>query len=532
VILGPPGCGKTTCLLGHLDTELVRGVLPHQIAFVTFTRAARKEVCDRVARNSGLEPKACPWFRTIHSAAFGLLGLSRDSILSDKLLKEFSKLHGYRLTDPGAARGDLDGDPHGLPRDSHDDRIRFVHEWARNRRLPLERALAQSRVEGVSPTELDLFHRRLTQFKAKHDVCDFADLLEEVLQRGLRPPVAVAFVDEAQDLSPLQIAVVEQWFSPCQRWYVAGDDDQAIYSFHGADPLWLMSLTREGEPEVLRQSHRVPIVVQRLAEDVIRQNSQRVRKEYRPTTRLGKIIRLDREGALAIADGNTSTFILARNRRSLAFYAYGLLDRAIPYVVEGRGGPSPLSDERIARAVAVAVRLPRGSAVSATDLKTLLSFMHADSGLIPRGAKARLREGLEPYVNYTSEMVRSDLGLNRIVDAIESNGPVQVLDRLNARTRNYLQRLVDAEGRLPEPKIRLTSIHGAKGREAELVVLVPDMSRATCDEYQRGGMAGREGENRVFYVGVTRTKNTLVLVEPRGRKHFDFPFRANEEGRL
>jgi superfamily I DNA/RNA helicase len=76
---------------------------------------------------------------------------------------------------------------------------------------------------------------------------------------------------------------------------------------------------------------------------------------------------------------------------------------------------------------------------------------------------------------------------------------------------------------LPEPTTVVTTIHAAKGRERDLVVVLPDMTRTTYASYQRRGAEEGESENRVFYVAVTRTKDTLVLVQPRSRRHFDFP---------
>jgi superfamily I DNA/RNA helicase len=77
----------------------------------------------------------------------------------------------------------------------------------------------------------------------------------------------------------------------------------------------------------------------------------------------------------------------------------------------------------------------------------------------------------------------------------------------------------------------LTSVHGAKGREADLVVLLPDLTRSTARGLQRTA-AGREAENRVFYVAATRAREDLVIVAPRGRRHYVFPSFRFEEGRL
>ena len=135
VTLGPPGCGKTSRLGAHLDVELASGVPATKIAFVTFTRAARREVLTRVGGRLGPDPCADRWFRTIHSAAFHLLDIGPDRIMNRRRWQEFGKTHAYEFSDPGEEHDDLDADPGEPPRRTPDDLLRYVYGWARNARL-------------------------------------------------------------------------------------------------------------------------------------------------------------------------------------------------------------------------------------------------------------------------------------------------------------------------------------------------------------------------------------------------------------
>jgi superfamily I DNA/RNA helicase len=121
------------------------------------------------------------------------------------------------------------------------------------------------------------------------------------------------------------------------------------------------------------------------------------------------------------------------------------------------------------------------------------------------------------------EVMREELHLATLLDRIHLKGPVDPLIKLPAGERGYLEALLIRHGEIPEPKIHLTTVHGAKGREAETVVVIPDMSRATYSEYLDRSRGGFEAENRVAYVAVTRARRRLALVAPRTRRFYDFP---------
>ena len=67
-----------------------------------------------------------------------------------------------------------------------------------------------------------------------------------------------------------------------------------------------------------------------------------------------------------------------------------------------------------------------------------------------------------------------------------------------------------------EPRIRLSTIHAAKGGEATNVVLLTDITNRVYKTYQQNP----DDENRVFYVGLTRAKENLYLIEPTTTRCF------------
>ena len=76
-----------------------------------------------------------------------------------------------------------------------------------------------------------------------------------------------------------------------------------------------------------------------------------------------------------------------------------------------------------------------------------------------------------------------------------------------------LKKHKDLEILTKKPQVIVGTIHSVKGGEADVVYLFPDLSVAGMQEYVKGGEA-RDSTYRMFYVGITRAKETLVLCQP------------------
>jgi len=194
--------------------------------------------------------------------------------------------------------------------------------------------------------------------------------------------------------------------------------------------------------------------------------------------------------------------------------------------VEGKGGLSPLSIPGIRPAVAVATKINKGvEQITLGELNDLVSCLAADASGLVRGTKAEIARDAEqdPSRTHTIDEFAATYGVLRLVSRIRDDGPLSVFSKVKPEERRYLQRLLDVNHDLPEPIVRLTSIHAAKGRQAALVIVDSNLTKSTHKELSRSGQDGYESENRVFYVAVTRASRTLVLVRPESLRSFDFP---------
>ena len=135
---------------------------------------------------------------------------------------------------------------------------------ARLKKISLRKQYDESDAD-VEWASLSYVARSFQEYKNKQRLYDFTDMLEVFVAQGSRycPPLEVSFIDEAQDLSPLQWDVAHVIEKHSERIYCAGDDDQAIYRWAGADVDHFIGLN--GGFEVLEQSYRIPSNVHAIA---------------------------------------------------------------------------------------------------------------------------------------------------------------------------------------------------------------------------------------------------------------------------
>lgn len=519
LIAGPPGTGKTTRCLSIVNQELDAGTTIDQIAYVTFSRSATEDVRRRVIDQwGGLADSpeiAFRGFKTIHSLAYGLHGLQRERVMGAAHWSAFGKQRGYDFTRGPSIDEGFVGQPTRTPH----DQMRAVYDLGRNLRIDAATAIARAPFR-INAFEFARFVDRYEAYKKQHGLLDFVDMLEKVLQRGLRPHFTVAIVDEAQDLSPLQVAVIAAWFRHSERLYVAGDDDQAIYEFQGSNAAWMRDYAKTATMEVLGQSWRVPRAAHAIAMSIIRRNRHRIPKDYRPRDAVGSVEVAALDAALrSLAPVRASSFVLARNRCFLSDAAACLRQLGVPFVLEG--GPSLFDPERgIAKALRAGMTIARGMPIAVGDLVALLEHVpFRGASLIPRGLKTEVAQLPSRDVLMPADLARLLQG-GSLLEVLAAHGPAAVLLRADQQDVNYVRKVFATYGAAVEPAIRLTTVHGAKGREADTVVVLPDMTRATYEAMQSGG---EEAENRVAYVAATRARRHLLFVQPRTRWTFSYP---------
>jgi DNA helicase-2/ATP-dependent DNA helicase PcrA len=495
IYLGPPGTGKTTTLLNIVDEELARQTDPTRIGFFSFTVKAANEAAERAAERFKFDRKEkLPWFRTLHSMCFRVLGLRNSDMLVGEKMNEFANYVGLRVT--GRAWSD-DGILSGF---EIGDRILFMENMARVRMVPLKSQFDEFD-DNLPWKEVKRVAEALANFKKQNGLLDFTDTLSEFVKSTASISLDVLIGDEMQDFSALQWRVFEKLAKKARRVCVAGDDDQAIYRWSGADVEHMIDM--DGKVRVLGQSFRCPPPVQLLSNEVIGPVKHRRAKVWR--AREGGAGGIRRVNEFVDADmARDSVLVLARNNSYIQKIIEPVL-RRIGVVYEMSNGKSSLNLDGLG-AAETWTRLTRDKPVRLDEARQMYQFLSTNTG-VKHGHKKLPSFGEIGDVLVTAAELVRDGGLRASLE----KPWYDALDRIPSEDTVYMQAaLRHGEKLRSKPRVRVSTIHSAKGGEADHVVLMTDMALRTHDEMARNP----DDERRVWYVGVTRARDRLTLVDP------------------
>ena len=105
------------------------------------------------------------------------------------------------------------------------------------------------------------------------------------------------------------------------------------------------------------------------------------------------------------------------------------------------------------------------------------------------------------------------VGTDKFVDI----GCDEALDKVPEYKKAYVSDVIRREGSFhPVPRITLSTVHGSKGGEADNVMILSDLSRKADESYWRD----KDDERRVFYVALTRAKQSLYIVRSKTNREF------------
>ncbi|MDR2649697.1 MAG: UvrD-helicase domain-containing protein [Clostridiales bacterium] len=493
MVIAGPGTGKTRTLAGHADYLINQmGVPPENVAAVTFTNRAARELSERLK-----QPQII--IGTFHSIALREIRLYKDVILLDEaaaaaVLSEALEESGVKVSGAEAAR-----------------EISLIKNGAK-----------QPKNEAIN-TLLKAYNAKLDSYNA----LDFDGVLLAALDL---PPIKAEYllVDEFQDINPVQYELIRHW--SVKHLFAIGDPQQSIYGFRGSDPAgaaWFKRDFPDAENVFLRLNYRsVPAVVSCANWLLAQQNG------LEPIQKAGLRVKfLHFQGSFAESvfiakeinrmvggldmtdswtDNNVRAFsdiaVLYRTHRQAELIGDCLTKEGIPFMVTGRGRflTAPMPAKALAffqfminpdNAVA------KLTCLSVTDKTRLPMLMEKYRPLLDSTPPAQLLEEwlkdvsleADPQMGYLIGMALTHTRLKDFLNAalLGSEGDVS---RVNGKSYSG-------------GAVTLSTIHAAKGLEYPAVFvcgavngLIPQKNSSDITE-----------EKRLLYVGVTRAREELII---------------------
>lgn len=521
-IWGPPGTGKTTALTQQIQAEAASSG-EESVLVCSLTNTAAAEIG---GRNSALNPDHVG---TLHAICFHLL--DRPVVADDPkvLVRWNEQFPGYRLTLKKGRGGGDDGGATSHSTATRGDRLYQTYQINRAQMTPRSAWLPH----------VQAFVSEWETWKRTEGAVDFSDMLERVLIEHISPPpgIAVAFLDEAQDCDRLALTLFRQWGQSLDRIVIAGDDDQAIFSFRGSDPDALLEIEIPADQtHVLSQSYRLPRAVHAVAQQWIERLYQRQPKTYLPR---------DAEGAVRTSSATlrTSEQLLPQIRESLeegktvmVLAACGYMLNGIKAVLRKHGLPfhnpwrperhdwNPLAPTRgvssVERLLAFlgpdpAFHKESGRMVwTANELKLWTAAVKTD-GVLQRKMRSVL-EALEGDQEVTLAQLRTWLEPEALAPALGLDLDWFSSVLLSEKRKYFAYPVTVAEQKGPEalvktPLLTVGTVHSTKGGESDHCILFPDLPPSSAYEWERHN---RDAIIRQFYVGMTRARETLTVCNP------------------
>ena len=516
-VLAGAGTGKTRALTHRIAHGVAQGKYqPDQVLALTFTTKAASEMGQRL-RGLGVRGVAT---RTFHSAALRQLqhfwptvtGGRLPDILPSKAPIVAKTLDQLSISVDTAVVRDLAGDIEWRKAQA------YTLEDYRTQRTRMNKGLPG----GLSLEVVASIHERYEQVKDEQGRIDFEDVLlatlgmlesEPRVADRVRAQYGVFLVDEYQDVSPVQQKLLDMWLGDRDDIVVVGDASQTIYSFAGASSSYLLGFAE-------RFPHGTIVKLER---------------NYRSGEHIvnaANSVMIGRPGALTLESQASSREPIHRHiarsdeaeARYVATSIKALLDEgATPesIAVLIRFGAQSVEIESALRALGVGVRV-QGSTPFFEEAHVKRAMMEI------RGAAVAGVNGSLPDV---VDDILFGLGLqgeapdhqgaerNRHDDLAAIRSLARALPE-GSTLGEFSDVLADraSAGDAPDVgAVTITTVHSAKGREWPVVFVVGlaegmfPISYATTDE-------AIEEERRLFYVALTRAKDSLYLsMAERGR---------------
>ena len=528
-IYGPPGTGKTTKLMGLLTQSIVEHKVDlGSVAFISLTHKAVNEAKERAAKaleEVGVIAKSedMTYFSTMHSfttkaagvAASRIMGLEDYEAVRMRMAEWYPSYAKMKVAwMPGSndlSKSSLTYRESAMGKENMDycNDLKAIHlaeatgrdigDIIREQHYVADRELFPSTYKRVMNLQ-----RNVEGHKMMHNKVEFHDVIEEFHQFGfeMAPDFDIIFIDEAQDLSPAQWKCVARMAKKAKVMFIAGDPDQSIFRFNGADAKAFTGFPAD-KVEVLDKSYRIPNTHHALAMAMIRNQQDREDIAYLPNADNGegevhKVRSFDVSFELefAVRDHTSGDVVLrTKDKDEAAAKAEelrnALVETEMQHWEEHEDGQVYRSGQ-----------LKHGMTLEGVR-RTVYANMNKSVSVKP--------------IADLSEEKRS--AVSDIIDAIANDETVLIVCPITAP----LQSVMDTFDRVGidyaygnntnnDALVRISTVYKAKGGEADHVFVLDAISWSMTRNYQ----LHPEDIIRLYYVALTRGKKTLSICPVTG----------------
>ena len=514
IIVAGPGVGKTTELLNRIEKALLEGVPPHEIAFFSFSTTAVNEGLDRITARMDTKKTQFRYFRTLHSMAFYLLGLNSKQVISNAQMNQFARENDLKI-------GGVDYRSGVTRWQTPDSMLLSQIDSARLLGMSIREYMVKNRIEDVTVEHAEDIATRYQRFKLTHGLVDFTDMILLANQTEFEiPHFKYMFIDEAQDLSTQQWKFVEKLATNADNVVIVGDERQAIAEFAGADVDYFLKI--EGKITELNQSYRVPKAVHKLARKVEKKMVKTRNAMWYPRPRefkedsYGEVIRVSDLPIREMRYG--SWLLLTRTNNQLMEFREYLMQYcdslAAFFLVDG----APPVDMEIFKAITIFEAIHIASSASKYD------FIMPKDDDTPEKLKQKMKFTLM-MKKFMSSSAPTTAELDTVfMHRFNYKSWFDAFDKIPLIEKRYIQAVLPVYRKRPHAfdtaKIRLSTIHSAKGTEADNVILYTQLTGKIYNDW-KNFQETNDTEAKVLFVGVTRAKRRLYLL---GQKRTKFSY--------
>ena len=331
LLLAVPGSGKTTVLVTRLGYMIFcKGIAPERILTVTYTVAATKDMAERFACRFGAEMAGRLEFRTINGICARVIqycswksGRTAFSLLTDEKRIAAMLAGIYQRIE------------HSYPTESDLQNVRTLITFIKNRMLGEEEIRA---LEKDAEIQLLRIYKAYNAELREHQLMDYDDQMVyayTMLQRfpwlleHFQQQYPYICVDEAQDTSKIQHAIIALLASRTENLFMVGDEDQSIYGFRAAYPDALLEFEQHhpgARVLLMEENFRSDASIVRAADRFIQKNTLRHEKHMQPARPKQREIReiplANRKAQysylLKVAEDCTAAYAADQKRRAAA----------------------------------------------------------------------------------------------------------------------------------------------------------------------------------------------------------------------